>query len=173
MNLSHQIMQYLFSGLSTGAIYSLIGLGFAIIYNATGIINFAQGEFVMLGGMLTYFFLAVAKMPLFASMALAIIISTIIGIVFERLAIRPLKKPTPLNLVIITIGGSIFIRGVAMLVWGKTPITYRCFPNEPLLAGQPSSSAYVDIRNHVVHNYYQQALLLLQHKRKSHARLFL
>ncbi|HKZ16672.1 MAG TPA: branched-chain amino acid ABC transporter permease, partial [Geobacteraceae bacterium] len=93
MNFSHQIVQYLFSGLSTGAIYSLIGLGFAIIYNATGIINFAQGEFVMLGGMLTYFFLTVVKMPLFASMALAIIISTIIGIVFERLAIRPLKKP--------------------------------------------------------------------------------
>jgi len=134
MNFSHQIVQYLFSGLSTGAIYSLIGLGFAIIYNATGIINFAQGEFVMLGGMLTYFFLAVAKMPLFASMALAIIISTIIGIVFERLAIRPLKKPTPLNLVIITIGGSIFIRGLAMLVWGKDTHTIPMFSgNEPLL----------------------------------------
>jgi len=134
MNFSHQIVQYLFSGLSTGAIYSLIGLGFAIIYNATGIINFAQGEFVMLGGMLTYFFLAVVKMPLFASMALAIIISTIIGIVFERLAIRPLKKPTPLNLVIITIGGSIFIRGVAMLVWGKDTHTIPMFSgNEPLL----------------------------------------
>ena len=134
MNFSHQIVQYLFSGLSTGAIYSLIGLGFAIIYNATGIINFAQGEFVMLGGMLTYFFLAVVKLPLFASMALAIIISTIIGIVFERLAIRPLKKPTPLNLVIITIGGSIFIRGVAMLVWGKDTHTIPMFSgNEPLL----------------------------------------
>ena len=134
MNFSHQIVQYLFSGLSTGAIYSLIGLGFAIIYNATGIINFAQGEFVMLGGMLTYFFLTVVKMPLFASMALAIIISTIIGIVFERLAIRPLKKPTPLNLVIITIGGSIFIRGVAMLIWGKDTHTIPMFSgNEPLL----------------------------------------
>jgi branched-chain amino acid transport system permease protein len=133
MNLSHQIVQYLLSGLSTGAIYSLIGLGFAIIYNATGIINFAQGEFVMLGGMLTYFFLSVAKLSLFASMALAVIISTAVGILFERLAIRPVKKPTPLNLVIITIGGSIFIRGVAMLVWGKDTHAIPMFSGaEPL-----------------------------------------
>jgi branched-chain amino acid transport system permease protein len=133
MNLSHQIVQYLLSGLSTGAIYSLIGLGFAIIYNATGIINFAQGEFVMLGGMLTYFFFSVAKLSLIVSMVLAVMISTAVGILFERLAIRPVKKPTPLNLVIITIGGSIFIRGVAMLVWGKDTHTIPMFSGtEPL-----------------------------------------
>ena len=63
MDLFQQLTQYAFSGLSTGAIYALIGLGFAIIYNATGIINFAQGELVMLGGMLTYFFLTVLKLP--------------------------------------------------------------------------------------------------------------
>jgi branched-chain amino acid transport system permease protein len=136
MNLSQQIVQYLLSGLSTGAIYSLIGLGFAIIYNATGIINFAQGEFVMLGGMLTYFFLSTGKLPLFASMALAIVISTAVGILFERLAIRPVKKPTPLNLVIITIGGSIFIRGLAMLLWGKDTHAIPMFSgNEPLFIG--------------------------------------
>ncbi len=127
MNFSSQILQYLFSGLSTGAIYSLIGLGFAIIFNSTGIINFAQGEFVMLGGMVTWFFLSVTKMPLAAAMLLAIIISTATGVVFERLAIRPLKRPTPLNLVIITIGGSILIRGLAMLVWGKDTHTIPMF----------------------------------------------
>lgn len=127
MNFSSQILQYLFSGLSTGAIYSLIGLGFAIIFNSTGIINFAQGEFVMLGGMLTWFFLSVTKMPLAGAMLLAIIFSTATGVVFERLAIRPLKRPTPLNLVIITIGGSILIRGLAMLVWGKDTHTIPMF----------------------------------------------
>lgn len=130
-------MQYILSGLSTGAIYSLIGLGFAIIFNSTGIINFAQGEFVMLGGMLTYFFLSVAKMPFLVAMLLAVIASTAMGVIFERLAIRPLKTPTPLNLVIITIGGSIFIRGLAMLVWGKDTHTIPMFyGNEPIvLAG--------------------------------------
>jgi len=114
-----QILQYTLSGLSTGAIYALIGIGFSIIYNATGIINFAQGEFVMLGGLLTLSCLNVLKLPLWAAIPCAIAVSTLVGILFERLAIRPLRHPTPINLVIITIGGSILLRGLAMLVWGK------------------------------------------------------
>jgi branched-chain amino acid transport system permease protein len=119
MDSFRQLFQYILSGLSNGAIYALIGFGFAVIYNATGIINFAQGEFVMLGGMLTIFFLNVLKLPLVPAIFLAIIVSTIVGILFERLAIRPLKDANPLRLVIITIGASIFIRGAAMLIWGK------------------------------------------------------
>ncbi|MHB8122106.1 MAG: branched-chain amino acid ABC transporter permease [Desulfuromonadaceae bacterium] len=114
-----QILQYTLSGLSTGAIYALIGIGFSIIYNATGIINFAQGEFVMLGGLLTLSCLELLQLPLWAAIPCAIAVSTIVGVLFERLAIRPLRQPTPINLVIITIGGSILIRGLAMLVWGK------------------------------------------------------
>jgi branched-chain amino acid transport system permease protein len=114
-----QLFQYILSGLSNGAIYALIGFGFAVIYNATGIINFAQGEFVMLGGMLTIFFLSVFQIPLVPAIILAIVVSTITGVLFERLAIRPLKDAKPLSLIIITIGASIFIRGAAMLIWGK------------------------------------------------------
>jgi branched-chain amino acid transport system permease protein len=119
MGIGEQLAQYLLSGLSTGAIYALIGIGFAIIYNSTEIINFAQGEFVMLGGMFTLFYLNMVKLPLPLSVLLAVLSATVIGVLFERLAIRPLKKPTPLELVIITIGGSILIRGVVMLVGGK------------------------------------------------------
>ncbi|MBL0226477.1 MAG: branched-chain amino acid ABC transporter permease [Geobacteraceae bacterium] len=114
-----QLLQYSLSGLSTGAIYALIGIGFSIIYNATGIINFAQGEFVMLGGMFTLLFLETFKLPLWAAIPCAIAASTVAGMLFERLAIRPLRQPTPINLVIITIGGSILIRGLSMLAWGK------------------------------------------------------
>jgi branched-chain amino acid transport system permease protein len=131
--MSHQILQYILSGLSTGAIYSLIGIGFAIIYNSTGIINFAQGEFVMLGGIMTWFFLAVLKLPLLAAMLLAVLITTVAGVVFERLAIRPLRNASPLILVIITIGASILIRGIAMLVWGKDTHSLPMFTgSEPL-----------------------------------------
>jgi len=119
MDNSRQFVQYILSGLSNGAIYALIGFGFAIIHNATGIINFAQGEFVMLGGMLTLFFLVFLHLPLLPSIVLAIAISTLVGMAFERLAIRPLKNAKPLSLIIITIGASIFIRGAAMLIWGK------------------------------------------------------
>ncbi|MGB5217638.1 MAG: branched-chain amino acid ABC transporter permease [Smithella sp.] len=114
-----QLFQYILSGLSNGAIYALIGFGFAVIYNATGIINFAQGEFVMLGGMLTVFFLVFFQMPVIPAIGLSIVIATCAGILFERFAIRPLKDASPLRLIIITIGASIFIRGVAMLIWGK------------------------------------------------------
>lgn len=125
-----QILQYILSGFSTGAIYALIGIGFSIIYNATGIINFAQGEFVMLGGMLTLFFLELLKLPLWAAIPCAILTSAAIGLIFERLAIRPLKQPTPINLVIITIGGSILMRGLAMLVWGKDTHSLQPFSGE-------------------------------------------
>ncbi|MEI7816306.1 MAG: branched-chain amino acid ABC transporter permease [Desulfuromonadales bacterium] len=129
-----QILQYTLSGLSTGAIYALIGIGFSIIYNATGIINFAQGEFVMLGGLLTLSCMELLKLPLWAAVPCAVAISTVVGVLFERLAIRPLKLPTPINLVIITIGGSILIRGLAMLLWGKDTHTIPPFSGDTPIA---------------------------------------
>ncbi|WP_136525354.1 branched-chain amino acid ABC transporter permease [Geomonas ferrireducens] len=119
MELLNQVTQFVISGLATGSIYALIGLSFAIIFNSTGIINFAQGEFVMLGGVLTIFSLNVLQLPLAAAIVAAVAVTTVIGILFERLAIRPLKNATPLALIIITIGMSILIRGVVMLLWGK------------------------------------------------------
>jgi branched-chain amino acid transport system permease protein len=87
----------------------------------------------MLGGILTVFFLAVFKLPLAAAIILAIIISTIVGVSFERLAIRPLKNASPLSLIIITIGASIFMRGAAMLIWGKDTYALPAFSgNDPL-----------------------------------------
>jgi len=119
MELLNQITQFVISGLATGAIYALIGLSFAIIFNSTGIINFAQGEFVMLGGVFTIFALNVLKLPILAAVVVAVVATTAVGLAFERLAIRPLKNATPLGLIIITIGASILIRGVVMLLWGK------------------------------------------------------
>lgn len=119
MELLNQVTQFVISGLATGSIYALIGLSFAIIFNSTGIINFAQGEFVMLGGVLTIFSLNVLQLPLAAAIVAAVAVTTVIGLLFERLAIRPLKNATPLALIIITIGASILIRGLVMLLWGK------------------------------------------------------
>jgi branched-chain amino acid transport system permease protein len=133
MENSSPTIQYLLSGLSNGAIYALIGFGFAIIYNATGIINFAQGEFVMLGGMLSIVFLGAFQLPLLPAIALAVAVATGVGIVFERLAIRPLRNATPLGMVIITIGASILIRGTTMLLWGKDTHALPAFSgNDPL-----------------------------------------
>jgi branched-chain amino acid transport system permease protein len=131
--MSQQILQYIFSGLSTGAIYSLIGIGFAIIYNSTGIINFAQGEFVMLGGMFGVYFYTIHQFPLIVALVLAVLCAAASGVMFERLAIRPLRRATPLGLVIITIGGSILIRGITMLLWGKDTHSLPMFTgSEPI-----------------------------------------
>ena len=137
MEFLNQTTQYLISGLATGAIYALIGLSFAIIFNSTGIINFAQGEFVMLGGVLTIFSINVLQLPLLVAIAVAVAGTTVVGLVFERTAIRPLKNATPLALIIITIGASILIRGLVMLFWGKDTQALPAFSgNDPIsLAG--------------------------------------
>ena len=136
MDIADQIAQYLVSGLSTGAIYALIGIGFAIIYNSTEIINFAQGELVMLGGMFTLFFLNTLHLPLPLAVLCAVVSATAVGVLFERLTIRPLKSPTPLALIIITIGGSILIRGLTMLIGGKDTHALPAFSGtEPIMIG--------------------------------------
>jgi branched-chain amino acid transport system permease protein len=112
------LLQYLISGLTNGAIYALIALGFGIIYNATTIINFAQGEMVMLGALC-----AISLYHLYPSLPLAFLggvgLVALVGLAFERLALRPVKDPNPITLIIITVGGAVFLKGVASLLWGK------------------------------------------------------
>jgi len=102
-----------------GSIYAMVALGFNIIYSATGIINLAQGEFVMLGGMFAVWFAQSLHIPLPISFVLSVSCVTATGALFERLCIHPLKRPSVLTLIIITIAGSILFRGGAMFSWGK------------------------------------------------------
>jgi branched-chain amino acid transport system permease protein len=134
MPLFSQIVQFLFTGITIGAIYGMVALGFNIIYNATGIINFAQGEFVMLGGIVMVWLTTAFKIPLLPGFFLAIAVVTVIGALFERLAIYPLKNPPVLILIMITLAGSIILKGGAMLFWGKDIYTLPHFSGEePLL----------------------------------------
>lgn len=130
MGISSQIVQYLISGITLGSIYAIIALGFTIIHNVTGIINFAQGEFVMLGGMITFSLLHSLSLPLPVAFLLAVIITAIVGFLLERLAIRPAKAASVVSLIIITIGASIFIRGIAGQVWGKDAVPIPSFSGE-------------------------------------------
>ncbi|MFA4836141.1 MAG: branched-chain amino acid ABC transporter permease [Dehalococcoidia bacterium] len=116
---SDQFVQYLVSGITQGSIYALVGLGFTIIYAVTNIINFAQGEFVMLGGMISFAFFHSVGMPLVPAILLSILIAAAIGAVLYLLAIRTAKRASTVSLIIITIGAAIFIRGIAGQVWGK------------------------------------------------------
>jgi len=111
-------LQFLISGLTVGSTYGLTALGFTIIFNTTGVINFAQGEFVMLGGMLSVVFSGLG-LPLILAVPAAVACTCLAGLAFERLAIRPVHDAEVLRLIIITIGVGILIRGLTMLIWGK------------------------------------------------------
>lgn len=111
-------LQFVASGLTAGAIYALVALGFSIIYNASGAINFAQGEFVMIGGMSAVTLLA-AGLPLAVAVMLAIVVAVLVALIVEKLAIEPARDADTVTLIIITIGVSLFLRGLAQLVWDK------------------------------------------------------
>ncbi len=124
-----QFMQYVVSGITNGSIYALVALGFTLIYNATDIINFAQGEFVMLGG-LTAVTLSRAGLPLPVAFCGAVLIVMVVGIVFEQLAIRPLLKATVLAQIIVTVGASLAFRTLAMILWGRDSLPLPAFSGE-------------------------------------------
>ncbi len=111
------LLQYILSGLTNGSIYAITAIGFNIIYNTTGIINFAQGEFLMLGGMSAITFSQYFPLPI--AILFAVIVTSIVGALIDFTIIRRMKKPTVLNMIIITIGLSILIREIALHVWDE------------------------------------------------------
>lgn len=116
--MSAQLLQVLFAGLTAGAIYALVALGFSIIYNSSQVINFAQGEFVMIGGMATVSFLHLGlPLPLAALAAAAA--TTLVALALDKLAVERARGASVVTLIIITIGASILLRGLASLVWDK------------------------------------------------------
>jgi len=112
-----QLLQYLFSGVATGSIYAIVGIGFNIIYSSTGIINFAQGEFLMLGGMIAVSLQGFLPLPL--AIAAAVALTGLLGIAVQLVFLSWLKKPGILRMIIITIGLSILIREVGLHVWDE------------------------------------------------------
>lgn len=124
-----QLTQFLLTGLMIGAIYALVALGFAIIYNASHVINFAQGEFVMIGGMASVSLIQIG-LPLLVAIPIAVLAAAAVGMALERFAIEPARGASPVTLIIITIGASILLRGVATLVWDKKLHTVTPFSGE-------------------------------------------
>lgn len=122
-----QLVQYLFTGVTVGSIYAMVAVGFNIIYNVTEIINFAQGEFVMLGGLIMVFFTATAKLPLPLAFVLTVAAVTGVGVLMERFTINPLKNASVLTMIIVTIAVSILFKGIAMFIWGKDPYIFPPF----------------------------------------------
>ncbi|HEY4439570.1 MAG TPA: branched-chain amino acid ABC transporter permease [Candidatus Elarobacter sp.] len=125
-------MQLLVSGLAIGSIYALVALGFVLIYNAVGVVNFAQGEFVMfpsyvaatflVPGVTVFGFTVNWQLPLIAVYLLVLVVMVGFGLLFNRIAYYPLRDRGWLPVVISTIGVSIFLRNLAQLTWGSQPL---------------------------------------------------
>lgn len=131
---SAQVLQLLIAGLKNGSIYALLALGFTIVYAATNVINFAQGEFYMLGGMFAVLAFDRLGLPLGAAVPLAVLAVGGVGVVFEVLAIRPRKDAEPMALVIITVGGSLVFASLARHLFGSDALALPYFTPGPSLA---------------------------------------
>ena len=113
-----EFLQFLFSGLTVGAVYALVALGFTLIYNASDVVNFAQGEFVMLGGMVTVF-ASSAGVPLPLAALIAVGVAVAVGLLLYWLAIAPARGASAVSIIIITIGASILLKGAAQVIFDK------------------------------------------------------
>jgi branched-chain amino acid transport system permease protein len=126
-----QFIQYIFSGITSGSIYALTALGFTLIYNATGLINLAQGEFVMLGGLMAVAMVALG-LPLPVAFLVAVAAVALLAALLQQVAIRPLLPKGVLAQVIATVGASLALRTAAMMIWGR-----EALPLEPFSGDTP------------------------------------
>jgi branched-chain amino acid transport system permease protein len=127
------LAQTLVNGLSVGCIYGLIGIGFCVIYNASGIVNFAQGAFVMLGGMVTFVLLTSFGMPLIVAGALATAAVALLGVIIERLVVRPLwdRNATMFVMILATLAAQIVIERATLIAVGDQPKSIPVFTDLP------------------------------------------
>ncbi len=140
MSSGQQVLQYLATGITNGSIYALIALGFVVIHSVTSVINFAQGEFAMLGALLTISLIA-AGLPQGLAVTGAVVGVGTFAAILYRMALRPARDSSPLTMIIITIGAALSIRGVALAIWGTEP-----YAMPPFSSGEPLQLAGAVIR---------------------------
>jgi branched-chain amino acid transport system permease protein len=147
LNSNSVFLQFLLSGMTVGSIYALTAIGFTIIYNCTQVVNFAQGEFVMLGAMLAAVLVGGPHFSLPVACVLSIAIVSAVGGVLAGCLTRPLRTGETVTLIIITVGASILMRGVAMLLWGKDALRVPAFSGDRMIhvggAAMPVQSLWV------------------------------
>ncbi|MBI1847438.1 MAG: branched-chain amino acid ABC transporter permease [Candidatus Rokubacteria bacterium] len=132
MGVAEQLAQYVATGLVVGGVYALIGLGFVIVHSVTRVVNFAQGEFVMLGA-LAMATLRAGGLGTAAAFAVAVTGVAALAALLERVTIHPLRSAPALAALILTIGASIALRGAALVAWGTDPRAVPAFtPGPPL-----------------------------------------
>ena len=127
-------LQHLINGLYIGAIYAVIALGYTMVYGIAKMLNFAHGDVIMVGAFMTYTFTSRMGVPPVVSILLAMVVCTLLGILIEGLAYRPLRGTSSLAVLITAIGVSYFLQNAAQLIWGPAEIAFqRVVDLEPLV----------------------------------------
>jgi branched-chain amino acid transport system permease protein len=138
-------LQLVINGLVVGSIYSLVALGFVIIYKATKVVNFAQGELVMVGAYVCFALTVQLQIPFIAAFLMTLAFSVLLGLAIERLALRPLIGESFISVIMVTIGLSSVLRALVQLFWGTQIKVYpQVLPDTPVfIAGLPVSPVYI------------------------------
>ena len=147
MPFHEQLLQYLVTGLTTGAIYALLAVGFVAIYNVTDVLNFAQGENAMLGALLMVTLHGHRGWPLVPAFALSVLLVALLGGILDRTILWPARDAPHVTALILTLGISIVLRGLALISWGSDPYRLDAFtagrPVQLLSAIIPRQSLWV------------------------------
>lgn len=114
-------LQYLVNGLSMGSVYAIIALGYTMVYGIAKMLNFAHGDVIMVGAYISFCVTSYLGLPAVVSVLAAVVVCTVLGILIERLAYKPLRQAGPLAVLITAIGVSYFLQNAAQLIWGATP----------------------------------------------------
>jgi branched-chain amino acid transport system permease protein len=126
-------LQLTFTGVANGMVYALVAVGFVIIYKASDVINFAQGEFLLLGAYLAFAFIAQIGLPWSLGVALTLVTALAVGLVVERFVLRPLIGEPIISMIMVTIGLSSVLKSVVQGIWGSAPKVFPGFlPSKPI-----------------------------------------
>ena len=119
-----EFLSYLISGISLGSIYAIIALGYTMVYGIAKMLNFAHGDIIMVGGYVSFCAMSYLGLPALPAALLAMLACTVLGIIIERLAYKPLRSAPSLAVLITAIGVSYFLQNSALLIWKAAPKSY-------------------------------------------------
>ena len=162
-----EFLSYLISGISLGSIYAIIALGYTMVYGIAKMLNFAHGDVIMVGGYISLLAMSSLGLPWWVGVLLAMVVCTVLGVIIEGLAYKPLRAAPSLAVLITAIGVSYFLQNAAQLIWGASPMSYTPIVSGSLqLFGEQLSISYVSLLTIVVCAVIMVGLTLFTSKSK-------
>ena len=162
-----EFLSYLISGVSLGSVYAIIALGYTMVYGIAKMLNFAHGDVIMVGGYISLLAMSSLGLPWWVGVLLAMVVCTVLGVIIEGLAYKPLRAAPSLAVLITAIGVSYFLQNAAQLIWGASPMSYTPIVSGSLqLFGEQLSISYVSLLTIVVCEVIMVGLTLFTSKSK-------